>query len=412
MKIRYSLQTAVAGVSRNRSRSALTILGIIIGITSIILVQSVGTGAENLILNQIQGLGSKTIIVEPGREPRGPSDFASILSDSLKDREFKAITNRANVPGVEEATPLVMVPGSLSYSGETVDATTLGASPVITKILDIYPEDGTFFSEDDVEGKASVAVIGSEVRNKLFGASDALGEKIKIKDKNFRVVGILTPKGQIGAIDIDDIAIIPYSTAQQYLLGTTHYNSIMASAFSENDLSVAVDDVKRTLRDLHNITDPNKDDFHVTTQADAAERVGMVTGILTALLTSIAAISLVVGGIGIMNIMLVSVTERTREIGLRKALGATNKDILVQFILEAVILTVLGGVFGILLGSLLSFGVAVVLSHALSLAWSFSFPISGAIIGIAVAAVVGLIFGIYPARQASLKSPMEALRYE
>lgn len=412
MKLLYSFQTAVSGLTRNKSRSALTILGIVIGITSIILIQSVGEGAENLILSQIQGLGSKTIIIEPGREPRGPSDFASILSDSLKERELKAITNKANVSDLEDATPMLMIPGSLTFSSETIGATTLGAAPVITKILDIFTEEGSFFSEDDVDAKVAVVVLGSETKDKLFGSSDALGEKIKIKDKNFRVAGILSPKGQIGALNIDESVFIPYSTGQQYLLGTSHYNSILASAVSEDSIDTAVEDIERTLRNLHNITDPDKDDFHVMTQADAAESVSMVTGILTALLTSIAAISLVVGGIGIMNIMLVSVTERTREIGLRKALGATNKDILVQFILEAVILTLLGGFVGVLLGSLLSFVSAFALSKALSVSWNFSFPISGALIGIAVAAVVGLIFGIYPARQASLKSPMEALRYE
>jgi len=195
-------------------------------------------------------------------------------------------------------------------------------------------------------------------------------------------------------------------------LGINYFNSIIARAENEKIVPQVVKSIELTLRETHNITDPEKDDFHIATQALAVERVGMVTGILTALLVSVAAISLVVGGVGIMNIMLVSITERTKEIGLRKALGATNKDIMLQFLLEAMILTGLGGIAGIIFGGLLSFIASFILSRIVSLDWTFAFPVSAALLGLAVAALVGLIFGLYPARQASLKSPMEALRYE
>ena len=195
-------------------------------------------------------------------------------------------------------------------------------------------------------------------------------------------------------------------------MGINYFNSIIARAENEKIVPQVVKSIELTLRETHNITDPEKDDFHIATQALAVERVGMVTGILTALLVSVAAISLVVGGVGIMNIMLVSITERTKEIGLRKALGATNKDIMLQFLLEAMILTGLGGIAGIIFGGLLSFIASFILSRIVSLDWTFAFPVSAALLGLAVAALVGLIFGLYPARQASLKSPMEALRYE
>ncbi len=213
-------------------------------------------------------------------------------------------------------------------------------------------------------------------------------------------------------LDIDNSIIIPYTTAQKYLSGINYYHEIIAKAKSENLVNQTVQDIKTTLRELHNITDTTKDDFHVITQEDIAQRVGMVTSILTVFLSAIAAISLVVGGIGIMNIMLVSITERTREIGLRKALGATNKNILVQFLLEAIILTSSGGIVGILLGSFFSFVSAIILTQVIGSAWQFAISYKAILLGLGVSAFVGSVFGLYPASRASQKDPIEALRYE
>lgn len=412
MSFKYTFQTAFEGLRTNKSRSLLTILGIVIGITSVTLVMSISQGANNLILGEFQAFGSRIISIEPGREPSGPSDFTSFLSDSLKERDLEALQNKSNVPTFTNIFPEVIVTGPVSFEGETFTGFTLGATDVAADIFDLEIADGALFNESDVRSRSSVAVIGSEVKDELFGLSDAVGRNIKIKDRNFKVVGVFEKKGSSLFFNTDELILIPYTTAMQYLLGQDHFNEIIGEATSEDVIDQTVFDIEATLRASHGIDDPEKDDFHVVTQEGAAETVGLITGIMAALLASVAAISLVVGGIGIMNIMLVSVTERTREIGLRKALGATNTDIRNQFLVEAIGLTVVGGGLGILLGTVLSFLISLILSQALGINWPFSLPISAAVIGFVVSASVGLIFGIYPARQASKKSPIEALRYE
>ena len=412
MTARHLFKTAIKALKSHKSRSFLTILGIVIGITAIILVMSIGQGAQDLILSQIQGLGSKTIVVIPGREPTGPSDVAQVFSDSLKERDLNLISRKENVPNADKIVPVVFGGESIAYGNETYRASVLGGAADVFEIFDIYPAEGVAFTESDVRSRQAYAVIGSKVREELFGGDEAIGQRIKIKEKNFRVIGILPQKGQVSFFNFDEIVLVPYTSAQDSLFGIKYFHRLIISADTEENIPRVVEDLQATLRNSHNITDIEKDDFFVQTQADLAMRIGTVTSILTLLLVSVAAISLVVGGIGIMNIMLVAVTERTREIGLRKALGAANRDILRQFLFEAVILTGVGGILGILMGALLAFGVSLILSQALGLSWAFSFPISGALIGFFVSGIIGLVFGIYPARKASQKNPIDALRYE
>jgi putative ABC transport system permease protein len=410
MKLKYSIQTAVTGLLTHKSRSALTIIGIVIGITSIILVMSLGQGAQNLILSQVNGLGATTITVIPGKISFSPSAAAQTLNDSLKEKDLTALELKANVPDAKYIMPMVIGAGAAVNGNLVYQVAVFGSGEQIPEIFDINPNQGYFFTNDDVISQSLVVVIGYNVQKNLFDGNNAIGQKIRIKNNTFKVIGVLPEKGS--SSEFDDAVFMPYTTAQQYITGTKYFNRIVVEADSQANLASTVDDIKITLRNSHNITDPANDDFSIETTADVAATLGTITTALTAFLAAVAAISLIVGGIGIMNIMLVSVTERTKEIGLRKAIGATNHDILVQFLLEAVMLTGTGGIIGVILGGSLSYLISIILTKVLALNWQFVFPYEAALLGILVASLVGLVFGIYPANQAAKKSPMEALRYE
>ena len=411
MTWKHTFKTALTGLTTNRSRSFLTILGIVIGITAIMMVVSLGAGAQELILGQVQGLGANTIAIIPGREPGGPSDVTFLFSDSLKEKDLIALKNKANVPGIKAIMPTVIGAGSASYDSNTYQVSIFGATNLMAEIFDLSPR-GEFMTEDHVSSKSDVVVLGSKIADKLFVDEDPIGKKLKIKNRNLRVLGVLPETGGGSLLNFDDMVLIPYTTVQDYIIGRKSFSRIIIQTNSDEDVPVTAEDIKITLHESHGITDPSKDDFTVQTQQDLATRLSTITSALTYFLVAVASIALFVGGVGIMNIMLVSVTERTREIGLRKALGATDKDILTQFLLEAVLLTAIGGIIGIILGASLAFAIAIGLSRGLGVNWSFVFPWGGAFLGLSVSALIGLIFGGYPARKASLKSPIEALRYE
>lgn len=414
MSVKDGLNTALRGLVANKGRSALTILGIVIGITGIILVVSLGDSAEDIIVGELGGLGANTVVVRPGQEPTGPTDFAQVLfNDSLKERELRALQSKKNVPDLIAAAPEVFVTGSVAYQGETIQPTIFGFSAeFMSETLGVRIARGLPFYEQDIAANARVAVIGQDVQEELFGQQTAVGKFITVKGTKFRVVGVFEPRGQVVFFNVDDLVLVPYTTALQLLSGNNYYNQIILSARNSEVVDRMVVDVQRTLRDLHNIRNADDDDFSIQTQQGLVEQVTTIIGTFTAFLSVVIAISLIVGGIGIMNIMLVSVTERTPEIGLRKSLGATQRDILEQFVIEAILLTVSGGIIGVILGFLLSWIGTILIIQTTGIALEFSFSYGAAVLGVVISGGVGLVFGLYPALKASRKSPIEALRYE
>jgi len=396
MKIGNTIKISLAGLKANKLRSALTILGIVIGITSIILVVAIGNGAH-----------------EPGAPATGFQEgMMSIFRISLQEKDLEQLQKKSNVPHLKNIIPIVFTSDNINYQNESYTGTILGSSEGIFDFYTIVPASGYLFTDDEVKSKSDVCVIGSTVKEKLFGSSDAVGQKIRVRNKTLRVIGVLPEKGGGFSFSYNQAIIAPYTTVKDYILGQKHYNEFILEVDDEKNISNTVEDIKLTLRTSHEITDPSKDDFNVMTQQDLMKTVGTVTTVLTLFLAMVAAISLLVGGVGIMNVMFISVTERTKEIGLRKALGATNGDILNQFLFEAIYLTLVGGLLGIFFGTLFSYIAAIGLSSALSSPWAFSFPYNAAFWGIVTSAFIGVVFGIYPAYSASKKNPIDALRYE
>ncbi len=410
MKLKYVILTALQALRSQLTRSLLTVLGIVIGVTAIILIMSLGQGAQQLILEQVSGMGRETVTLRPGS---GNTDISAIFAQSLTKADLDALRRKQNVPNLESVVPSLVVTELVTYRNEAIRTMIWGGSAeFLVEVMDLELSAGELFTENDIAQHARVAVIGTDVKTDLFGNFHAIGEQIQIKNNRFRVVGVLANSASVGGFNINELVILPYTSTQTYVTGSDYYNEIMIRADSVENVDKLVYDVTRTMRESHGIRFGDKDDFNIQTQDDFIASIETIITVFTAFLVAVVAISLVVGGIGIMNIMLVSVTERTKEIGLRKAIGARGQDILMQFLIEAVILTGVGGIVGILFGALLSLSMAFILTQTVAEGWSFAFPVFGAVLGVGVSVMVGLVFGIYPAHQASRKSPIEALRYE
>lgn len=415
MLFRDALKTATRSLTHGKMRSILTMLGIVIGIASVIVLMSIGQSAQDLILGQVQGIGSNLIIITPGAPNNGkfssPASAQGIVITSLQQRDVDALQRE---PSVSASAALVSGQAEVVYGNNNKVVSYQGVTPNMFSVRNLTVGKGFAFTKADVDSGNHVVVIGPDLANTLFGATlNPIDKTIRVKNVSFRVVGVLS-KGGVGAFGVDqgNIVIMPITVAQKQLLGISYLNVILVQANASYDIDFAKSRVTSTLRQDHSITDPNKDDFTIQTQADVLAILGSITSILTLFLAAIASISLVVGGIGIMNIMLVAVTERTREIGLRKAVGATDKDILQQFLIESVLLTSLGGIIGITLGAVIVGLVYFIISTFFSIGWVFAFPISAVILALAVSGVAGIAFGIYPARKAGKKNPIDALRYE
>ena len=398
---------SVSTLKLNKMRSGLAILGIVIGIGSVIALISIGKSSQQSIQASIQSLGSNLLTVSASSQRNGVVRGAQGSSNTLTNADAEAIRTSPKITTVKNVSPEYSGRSQVITGSQNTNTTIIGAVPVYASVHNIVVESGNFISEVDEKNMTKVAVLGSTVVTDLFGeGSVPIGEKIRIGSQYFTVIGITTAKGGSGPNNQDDRIYVPLSTAQKQLFGSKYLSSIAIEAKDADSMNAAVNEIGYLLLDMHKISDPTKADFSIMSQADILSTASSITGTFTTLLSGVAAISLLVGGIGIMNIMLVTVTERTREIGLRKALGAKKKTIITQFLLESVILTFTGGLIGIVLGVLL----ALIYSRVTS----SLFVISGSsvLLAFAVSSVIGIVFGWYPAKKASDLQPIEALRYE
>jgi putative ABC transport system permease protein len=406
MSLLMTLAVAVRALRRNAMRTALTALGMIIGVAAVIVMVAIGTGARTSIENQIKSAGSNLVMVTAGSGGFGPVRQGQGATTTLTDDDAQAI--RREIPGIRYLSPSLNT--RIQIVGEAANWNTQvqGTGEELAAIRSWPLQFGSFFTDQDVARASKVAVLGSTTRDQLFGpGTDPTGATIRIKNQPFKVIGVLASKGQAAmGQDQDDTVIVPYSTVQKKLLGVQHVTSLTISAEDGVPLDDLTMQVGNLLRIRHNIQPGDQDDFMVRTLEEMTSMLTSTTTTMTWLLASIAAVSLLVGGIGIMNIMLVSVTERTREIGLRLSVGARDIDVLLQFLVEAIVLSLVGGAIGIALG----FGAAFAVSRIMQ--WSAVVTPGAVLLSFGCAAAIGIFFGFYPARKAAALDPIEALRFE
>ncbi|MBI5301314.1 MAG: ABC transporter permease [Chloroflexi bacterium] len=411
MNLFESVRIAIRSLTANKLRAILTMLGIIIGVMAVIAMMSIGRGAQATIINQIQSIGTNLLFIRPGAVRQEGVATAQGSAATLTLEDADALVGLPDVIGV---APEVQGGAQVVYLGTNANARLLGVTPEYLDIMNATLASGEFVSNANITARSTVAILGSQLATTLFSDLDPIGQTIRLNNQNFRVIGVLAPRGGTGFMNVDMQVIVPLTTATSRLLGRDRFrgqnnvNTVNVKITDPAVQDLVVQDISAVLRERHRVL--FQDDFQIQSQQDILNTASQITGTLTIFLGGIAAISLVVGGIGIMNIMLVSVTERTREIGIRKAIGARRADILVQFLTEAIILSVSGGLIGILFGALIARVISGIQMGNSALNTVVDFDSVLLAVGFSVG--VGLFFGIYPANRAANLHPIDALRYE
>lgn len=402
--IGQSVLSALEALFSSKLRSFLTMLGIIIGVGAVIVVIAIGQGAKANVAAQLSRLGTNMVTIQPGSANFGGVQTGIGGRPTLTDKNVQAIAQQ--VPDIVALSPVVTGQAQVVFNGQNWNTRVQGVYPDYQTIQDYQTASGSFFTQADETNNVPVADLGQTVVQNLFPNTNPIGQRIRIRNVIFQVIGVLAPKGNNGFFNQDDIILIPYSTAQLRLFGTSNVNQIQVQVDKSSNIQPVINDITAVLRRAHHLPSWEANDFTVRNLQQILNTAQSATSTITTLLAAVAAISLLVGGIGIMNIMLVSVTERTREIGIRMAVGARSRDVLLQFLVEAVTLSVVGGIVGIFFG----FVVAIGISHFAK--WTTMIAPASVLLAFSFAALVGIFFGFYPARTASRLDPIEALRHE
>lgn len=415
------IKLAISNLRARKGRTLLTILGITIGVAGVITIISLGAGAQSLILSQVTKLGSNLIVVQPGKTADSGAPIPGLVITTLVKSDADALRDEGRVPYVEAVNASTRGAATITWGNKTEDTSFLGTDSEYPKTVNFTMQSGEFFSEAEDSGGANVVVLGSDVSEKLFGESgvNPIGQVVKVKSSvedsvggvPLRVIGVINPRGSSFFQNQDDLIFIPLVVAQQQILGINHLQLIYVKVKDGFDVDVTLAAIKNTLKQQHRILKEIDTDFTARKLDDAAELLSTITNALSLFLVAMAAISLVVGGIGILNIMMVTVAERTREIGLRKAVGATKKAVRNQFLIEASLLTSLGGAIGIVIGILLSY-LIYLLMIKLGYDWEFIISPTSIILSVGVSVLTGIVFGLFPAIKAAKLDPIDALRYE
>ncbi len=405
MNYKNTLKISLFALRRNKFRAFLTMLGIIIGVASVIAMLAIGQGSKKSIQDEMSGMGTNLIFAMPGSERRGGVQMGNSDAQTMKLSDIDAIEKQCSA--ISAVSPQVSSRGQVVYGNKNWPSTIYGVNEKFLDIRKYKVSEGRIFSEKEIKTYAKVCLIGQTVIENLFPGEDPIGKTIRYNNLPIKVIGILEEKGENGmGQDQDDMIISPYTMVQKRILSITHIQGIFASAVSEEQNDQAIEQLTQTLRRTHKIKDEDADDFHIRSQSELVQTFTSISDMMTALLGAIAGISLLVGGIGIMNIMYVSVTERTKEIGLRLSVGGRENDVMLQFLAESTILSISGGIIGILFGTAVTYLVSSLMN------WPVVIMTSSVIFAFVICSAIGIFFGWYPARKAASLNPIDALRYE